>query len=460
MTASSFHRRQAAQPWRARTRQVGHALGLAALGLTSAYAGQADAQNCQDEDLPGLSDALDKAPRIWGRGGSAPNALLQTLAVELQESDEPLVVLYKDDGACFAMTALYDNEPLAGPVKYWYRDEATKKITAGSCTVNAAEEIPEVTWGSMAQLADSCGVDPLPDNIYDGVGPISGFALLVPNESQQQVISAEAVYYIYGLGLDDPKYHVSPWTVPAAIGSRTTTSAAGLLLAKAVGIPLDHFLYGSKLPDGGQGPNDVKTNQGMVDLAVASVTAGNGEASVGFASTETVDANRATVRALAFQAAGQKQGYWPDSTATTFDKINLREGRYFLWNPHHFYARLNGEKQIPDANVRRWIEYLTKDKPLPAGARDFIDVQIEAGNVPLCAMKVKRDGDVGPLASFQPDISCGCYYDTNVRGGSGEAPDHCQACVNQAGGESVDEAKDATCPSEAPYCRYGFCEVK
>lgn len=444
MTASS-QQRLGAQSQRS-ARRVGAALTMAALGLTSVVTSSADAQDCTDAELPGLTDAQNAAPRIWGRGGSAPNLLVGTLAVELQESSDPLVVLYKDDGACYAMDALVDNDPIVGKVRYWYRD-ATRKLQNGECTVS---EPRQASWGSMAQLADSCGVE-LPANVYDGVGPISGFSLLVPLKSNQQAISAEAVYYIYGLGLGDPKYHVAPWTVPAAIGSRATTSAAGLLLAKAVGIPLEHTLYGV----------DQKTNNAMVVLANDQAGKGFAENSLGFASTETVDAARASVRSLAFQAQDQNRAYWPDSTSTSYDKLNIREGRYFLWNPHHFYARLDAPNgKIPDANVRRWINILTKGEALPAGARSFLDVQIEAGNVPECAMRVKRDGDVGPLASYQPEVSCGCYYDTNVKGGSGVSPEHCEPCVNADGPELPGEAKDATCPSETPYCRYGFCEVK
>jgi len=276
------------------------------------------------------------------------------------------------------------------------------------------------------------------------------------------VISAEAVYYIYGFGPEDPKYQVAPWTVPTAIASRGTTSAAGLLLAKSVGIPLSHSLYGSVgTPNpaypGSKGPNDVNTNGAMIKFVNEAAAAGNAQATLGFASTETVDAARDKVKSLAFQAKDQEWGYWPDSDQTTsFDKINVREGRYWLWNPHHFYGKLTGPGgSYVDPNAELWIKYITGQEPLPDG-KSFLDIQADVGNIPHCAMKVTRDGDVGPLASYQPEVSCGCYFEERV----GSLSDSCKPCVNQEGPELPNEAADPTCPAEAPICRYGYCEVK
>jgi hypothetical protein len=218
-------------------------------------------------------------------------------------------------------------------------------------------------------------------------------------------------------------------------------------LAKATGIPLTHALAG---------PN-VGSNGAMI---TSLQSASNKEAAIGFVSTETADAARDSVRALAFQAAGQKWAYWPDSDAATArDKINVREGRYDIWNHHYFYARLDDKGDIVDADTARWIGYLTEDQPLPDGLQ-IVDVEIASGNIPDCAMKVKRDGDLGPLSSYQPDISCGCYFETHAPGASGTPPSSCQACDNQAGAEKAGEAKDPSCPAATPYCRYGFCEVK
>ncbi len=41
---------------------------------------------------------------------------------------------------------------------------------------------------------------------------------------------------------------------------------------------------------------------------------------------------------LAFQANGQDCGYYADSSTTTYDKLNAREGRYPIWGAHHWIA--------------------------------------------------------------------------------------------------------------------------
>jgi hypothetical protein len=45
------------------------------------------------------------------------------------------------------------------------------------------------------------------------------------------------------------------------------------------------------------------------------------------------------VRTLALQSRDQTCAYWPDSSATAFDKVNVRDGHYELWASSHFYAR-------------------------------------------------------------------------------------------------------------------------
>ncbi len=59
-------------------------------------------------------------------------------------------------------------------------------------------------------------------------------------------------------------------------------------------------------------------------------------------------------------------------------------------------------------------------------------------------MTVQRDTELGPLASFQPERSCGCYFD-KVAGGSTT----CKACT-----------ADAECPATAPRCNYQLCEAQ
>lgn len=414
---------------------------IAALALASvgAVANQAAAQatvNCNE--LP---------QAILGIGGSAATNLFKRIGVRLAKANPPITVVYSDPGACQAMTALVPNAqtgkvtPLSGTGKYWLADGTEK-----SCTYPSGSTL-EADWGAMAQEATTCSnVSGLPSNVGDYLGPISGFSLIVPNGSQQFSISAEAVYYIYGFGAGTGK-DVPPWTNPAAIGSRTTTSAAGLLLAKATDIPVSRPL--AYLP-----ANDVKTNQGAVDFItkVSPAALADPNTALAFASTETADANRATVRTLAFQAKGQTCAYFPDTDVTgskATDKKNLREGRYYLWNAHHVFAKVDPTtKQVVNPNLAKFVDIFTSKAELPAAsdgtAETFLDLQIANGNVPQCAMRVTRTGDMGPLASFQPEKPCNCYFDKKTTNET-----TCKTCAN-----------DSECPTSAPLCNVGYCEVK
>ncbi len=407
----------------ARTRRVARAAALAIAGVAVLGTGAARAEDCVNLPNP-----------ILGIGGSAATNLIKRIGAKLAAANPPITVVYADPGACAAMSALVPGAtgavtPLSGTAKIWAADgkESTCTLPSGSTVV--------AEWGAMAQEATTCqGVEALPATVGDYLGPISGFSLIVPNASTQNSISAEAVYYIYGLGAGTG-HDVSPWTIPAAIGTRTTTSAAGLLLAKASGIPLSRPL--AYLP-----ANDVKNNQAAVDFITSTSTSAvqNPEAALAFCSTETADANRAKVRTLAFKATDQDYAYFPDSSSTATDKKNLREGRYFLWNKHHFFA--NKERLVANPSLQKFINIVTSTEEIP-GNQSFLDLQIANGNVPTCAMKVTRTGDMGPLSSFQPDKACGCYFDNKTTGSTS-----CKACT-----------ANTDC-STGSACHYGFCEVK
>ena len=59
-------------------------------------------------------------------------------------------------------------------------------------------------------------------------------------------------------------------------------------------------------------------------------------------------------------------------------------------------------------------------------------------------MNVTRSEEVGPMQSYQPPYSCGCYFDAKTKGAR-----TCQACESSA-----------ECPSSAPTCNFGYCEVQ
>lgn len=363
---------------------------------------------------------------VIGVGGSASKPLLARLGATLAGLAEPTTLIYASPGACFGITPYVDGTPVTGTANYWLPDG-----TEQTCRLPTAGLTPD--FGMMGTAATLCsGVTALPTGIGDFAGPVTGWSVLVPTESSQTSISAEALYFVYGFG---PSGGVSPWTEPGQIFGRNATSAALIALGLAIGVPADRFVCG--LAGSGQPCLDVRTNGAMI---TALDTATNPEAAIGFVSSEVADASRTAVRTLAYQHTDQDCGYWPDSTATTFDKVNIRDGHYFLWSSYHFYVPVDGSGAITDPDTRRVIGYFTGETPATPTV-PILDITIDNGTIPECAMQVWRDSDLGPLYSYAPTDPCTCYYEERATGETS-----CATCSD-------------TSPCASGTCRRGYCEV-
>jgi hypothetical protein len=107
---------------------------------------------------------------------------------------------------------------------------------------------------------------------------------------------------------------------------------------------------------------------------------------------------------------------------------------------------------LTDAAVQAFIDSVTMTKAntaiTAAQKKSIIDATAAAKVIPQCAMRVRRNAEVGPEASFVPDESCGCYWESKA---NGTAPASCKTC----GGDG-----DCTGAPSTPTCRYGYCEAK
>ena len=165
------------------------------------------------------------------------------------------------------------------------------------------------------------------------------------------------------------------------------------------------------------------------------------------------------MKTLAYQHFGQTCAYWPDSSESTLDKLNVRQGLYPLWTPGHFFAPVDTTGAVvnhrPGASeperaaiaerVERLIGYFSGELASPPSVTPPIPQRvIAAGDIPLCAMQVTREGTVGAVSSYAPPEPCGCYFEA-IATGKTEA---CPTC-------DVDE----DCATFAPKCRHGYCEA-
>jgi hypothetical protein len=357
---------------------------------------------------------------IYGLGGSATKPILGKVAAGLSVAPVPQTIVYQAPGACVGINGLIANTLITGTASYWNAAGQEQ-----SCTLPVGGQ--PIDFANMGNSATSCsGVGSLPADIGDFLGPVNTYNLIVPTASSQTVISSEAAYFVFGFG---QLGQAQPWVDDTQIFRRDANSAAQLFIALATGVPPEKFKG-----------IDTKSNGGTI-TAVAQST--KPEAAIGLVSGEVADANRATVRTLAYQHKGQRCGFTPDSTATAFDKKNVRNGQYEIWAPIHFFARIDVQKKIVNPEVAKFIGYFTGAVDAPAGV-DMLTIEIKSGNVPRCAMNVWRDGDLGGLQSLAPDKPCGCFFDSVATGAS-----TCTAC-----------ATDVNCPKAAPVCRRNFCEVR
>ncbi len=216
---------------------------------------------------------------------------------------------------------------------------------------------------------------------------------------------------------------------------------------------------------------NVFSSSGNLLTAITSATAvTNANSTLGTLSTTIADSDRAgsvstqQVKVLAFQAKGQTCGYLPDSTSSSFDKLNVREGRYDIWGQLHFITAVASEggatvpvstSQAGNATADAAVQAFVNLVSLPTGTTilsaaqkmSVIAAAANAHTVAQCAMRVQRTTEVGPEASFLPPESCGCYWESVA---TGKTPASCTACPT---------GNECASLTATPTCRYGFCEA-
>ena len=389
---------------------------LLALGLTTFALGAPAASAAPCADLPNP---------IYGLGGSATKPTLAKISQGLAALPAPntATIVYQAPGACLGIYALVNNTTITGTASYWDATGVEK-----TCDLPQGGQV--IDFANMANSAALCPLapSPLPADIGDYEGTVNTINLFVPLASSQTSISAEAAYFVFGFGAQG---QAAPWVVDNEIAIRDSNAAVQQLLGEAIRVPASKFNYGV---------NSLNQNGSIARVANSTQP----EAAIGFSSGQAADAARGSVRTLAYQHYGQTCGYLPDSSLTSFDKKNVREGRYFIWSAQHFFAKKDPTTNtITSPAARTLIGYLTGTIALPAGF-DLLRYQIEAGEIPKCAMKVWREGDLGRISPHTPDKACHGYFESRTGGTTATA------CPNGP----------SDCSASAPACNYGYCEVQ
>jgi hypothetical protein len=310
-------------------------------------------------------------------------------------------------------------------------------------------------------------------------GPIQSYAVVVNANSASAgaSISAEAAHIVFKdiVTGTTQTYPVSPWLDPTHIWIREGLAAGGAGVRMIIGLAFnppflpanDASNWSSAIPAA-----NVITSGATLATDLGGDTASPGvNESLGIEASAVADPLRSSISELAFQGAGQTCGYYPDSNQkTSYDKINVREGRYQIWGPEHIVTAVaspgDGGPPVPvsisnpnnataDAAVQAFVNAFTQGAAglgtlTEAENKQIIATTAQTSFVPQCAMRVRHSTgvDIGPEQSYLPPDSCGCYWDSIAD--STSTPAGCTACPTGTECASL---------TATPTCRYGFCEA-
>jgi hypothetical protein len=407
-------------------------LAEAASGAGTGDAGGADGSKSADASDAGAGDGPhDASSASMPQCSSLPrpgyvigSSGLTSIAEELGAlaSTVPITLVYTIAHSCDGAKSIVVNETAfeTGSTTANYWDVAG---TTHVCQLDAASQYADIGLSNV--FADQCLSLPQgASGIGDFRGPVTPGTVVVPNTSTQTSISAEALYYIVGLGTGA----VAPWT-----------SFDYLFVNPNSGVQLDFGLAIGVPPARWKGTVVASATQNIAKVAASL----HPDETLGTMGTDLVEAasTSSAIKELAYQDFGQDCGYYPNSTATSADKRNVRDGHYPIWGFTHMFTKVNAQSVPLNPDAATIIGYFTGNVPTPTG--NFLKYVINDHLVPMCAMRVTRSAEMGPLSPYTPSPGCGCYFDSISTGSSS-----CDTC-----------STSANCPSTAPHCNLGYCEA-
>ncbi len=373
---------------------------------------------------------------VFIENGDTQEGLIKRLGYRLANSAQALRLVYKNLPTCTLANDLYLGNnivtdltgarpiryiPTAGEMPTWTPNDPAPTCEADDPGGNT------IGLGIGATYLTSCSaLGTKPTDLAVLEGPKQAYGFIVPIASSQIAITAEEGYLAYGFAAGDGQ--AAPWVEQALRYSRAATASTALTCSANIGLKA------------GQLKGTIPPNNTSTEVLNLVATSSNPNATIGILGADVYDGARNQVKMLAFKGFGQKYAYFPDSTGTSFDKQNMRDGHYLPWSPTPYITRVDGGGKATNPNVQRILD-------LVFGARTDADVNgldavIASGLVPECAMKVKRSFDGGDFSLFDPAEPCGCYYESKVPQGTSK----CTVCANDG-------------PCGGGKCRRGFCEA-
>jgi len=416
--------------------------GLAAgCGLFAAMGGVATAQSTP----PTCASLVDGTTKklFYMSGSSAFEPTLARLALKLADR---YVIVFQTSGSGAGAKDIFNDLNLSyvSGKTHYYAPDATKGWVAADCTPDTATP-PKSQIGVSDVHPTNFGVEATAIGTVGQVatGPVQAMLFVGPTaDGAPTAITADQARALF-TGCTTATL---PWTETFDRGSGSGTQ---VMISKYIGSGPE---FSGAPADGNQSSTPKSLHHGlgggstgMYDLIPRLAAATDKAKALGILSADTYDAgtNRQTFHALAFQGLGQKKAYFADSSATSFDRRNVRDGHYLIEGPVHFSLRTT-----PSADAMAVLGFLTGSTALVSGETDnksYVQAISNAGMIPLCAMKVQRASEGGFLSPYTLAKACGCFFEANVPGATG-APASCAVC------------NDTTPCTGGKSCNYGFCE--
>jgi hypothetical protein len=436
--------------------RAAHAAAWLLGGATLAISGRAAADVCSNLTNP-----------VYVSGSSAFKPVLGAVQNVLGSA---VTIVYQSPGSCEGLDFVL-NGTLDTDTPVYFIPGATGTVTTGSCTLPAAGATIDIGFSDVYAATCTATFDPnLPavgTGTADFLGPIQAMTFAVPVDSSENIISAEAAYMVFGFDAASGMT-ITPWTDPNQILVRFWDSGTLEMIGKAINLPGGKW-KNATTKTGVQFETNTAAMQGA--LNTAEMTASKQSTTIGILSTSGLVTG--VSKGLAFQGVGQSCSYYPDSTSSKFDKINVRQGRYEIWGPEHMVTNVDGSGKPVGKNsntvaVQTLINaLLSTSQALPAqsdagtpegGVTTLGEAEVgqiikaisapTAGFIPQCAMQVSRTSEIGPEASYVPPAACSCAYETAT--GTPLSGHTCNACTTNA---------DCTATPSTPTCHFSFCEA-
>jgi hypothetical protein len=397
---------------------------LLVLALIGALAPRVDAAN---------PDCSTLTNPIYLQVGDTQLNLMKTLGRALRNNTaKPITLVFTTSGSCTNINGFYTQTAITTNFQYVPSAQEDPNWQASSptlqCVPPTGGAIPDI--GNSALFIASCTNEPpVPDFVQFTNGPVQAYVLAVPKASSAIAITFEQAYFVFGFGptlLASMAGDINPWTDESQLYIRTVTKST--LLTWAANIAVDPTKWHGNKLDGSP----------MVVSGLQNST--NPSAAIGILGAEVYDANRDTLTELAFRAQGQYAAYFADSTSTSRDKKNVRDGHYAVWSPTVWMNKVDPTSHQPvKPDAQYVIDMIAGKQVTPAPNFDPNVTVARVGLVPDCAMRVTRSFDGGPFSLYKPAESCTCKFESIVDASG------CATC-------------DANNPCASGVCRAGYCE--